>query len=167
MKTVRKPTRPLFGLKYCRNPTNDSKQVLTYSYLPLDFQLKKLRAEALAVLMDSELVAPYRPDEVCLSNPGAMQYLQSLAHLATSITMESSALWGTQQAEGQLKGLLGCLLRCSHYEVRQLALERLLERLQTNQKHQALPFDLSVSTLAYMAVHEPHPTCLAKVRGCS
>ncbi|MCI4376608.1 hypothetical protein PGIGA_G00190450 [Pangasianodon gigas] len=128
-----------------------------------DSELKKLRVETFAILMDSELVAPRRPDEVHLSVPGAMQYLQSLARLATSIAMETCALWSTQEAEGQLKDLLSRLLQCSHYEVRQLALERLLERLQTNREHQSLPFDLSVSTLAYLALHEPHPTCLAKV----
>ncbi|XP_060781574.1 thyroid adenoma-associated protein isoform X2 [Neoarius graeffei] len=128
-----------------------------------DSQLKKIRAETLALLMDSELVAPRRPDEVHISGPGTTQYLQSLAHLATSIAMESSAMWRTQDAEGQLKDLLSRLLQCSHYEVRQLTLERLLERLQMNREHQALPFDLSVSTLADLALHEPHPTCLAKV----
>lgn len=116
--------------------------------------------------MDSELVAPRRPDEVHLSGPGATQYLQSLAHLAATIAMDSAALWSTQETEGQLKGLLSHLLQCSQYEVRQLSLERLLERLQTNREHQSLPFDISVSTLAYLALHEPHPTCLAKVRGC-
>lgn len=117
--------------------------------------------------MDSELVAPRRPDEVHLSGPGVTQYLQSLAYLATSIAMQSSALWSTLETDGQLKDLLSRLLQCSHYEVRQLALERLLERLQTNREHRSLPFDLSVSTLEYLALHEPHPTCLAKVRRCS
>ncbi|GAA6110445.1 thyroid adenoma-associated protein isoform X1 [Tachysurus ichikawai] len=128
-----------------------------------DSQLKKLRTETLYILMDSELVAPRSLDEVHLSGPGAMQYLQSLAHLATSIAMDSSTLWSTQEAERQLKDVLSHLLQCSHYEVRQLALERLLERLQTNEEHQPLPFDLDVSTLTYLALHEPHPTCLAKV----
>ncbi|XP_027005873.2 thyroid adenoma-associated protein isoform X1 [Tachysurus fulvidraco] len=128
-----------------------------------DSQLKKLRTETLYILMDSELVAPRSLDEVHLSGPGAMQYLQSLAHLATSIAMDSSTLWSTQEAERQLKDVLSHLLQCSHYEVRQLALERLLERLQTKEEHQPLPFDLNVSTLTYLALHEPHPTCLAKV----
>ncbi|XP_053476778.1 thyroid adenoma-associated protein [Ictalurus furcatus] len=128
-----------------------------------DSQLKQLRAETSAILMDSELVAPRRPNEVHLSGPGATQYLQSLAHLATSIAMESSALWSTQEAEGQLKDLLRRLLQCSHYEVRQLALERLLERLQTNREHQPPLFGLSVSILTNLTLHEPHPTCLAKV----
>lgn len=118
--------------------------------------------------MDSELVAPRNPNEVHLSGPGAMQYLQSLAYLASSIAMDSSTLWHAQEAEGKLKDdLLSHLLQCSHYEVRQLALERLLERLQTSEEHQPLPFDLSVSALTYLALHEQHPTCLAKVRGCS
>lgn len=132
--------------------------------LSSDFQLKQLRAETLAILMDSELVALRRPDELCLPVPGTTQYLQSLAHLATSIAMDSSALWITQEAEGQMKGFLNHLLQCLHYEVRQLVLERLLERLQMTQQHQSLPFDLSVCTLEYLALHEPHPTCLAKVR---
>lgn len=117
--------------------------------------------------MDSELVAPRSLDEVHLSGPGATQYLQSLAHLATSIAVDSSALWSRPEADEQVKDLLSHLLQSTHYEVRQLALERLLERLQTNRKHQSLPLDLSVSTLARLALHEPHPTCLAKVRECS
>ncbi|KAI5606893.1 thyroid adenoma-associated protein [Silurus asotus] len=128
-----------------------------------DSQLKKLRMETFAILMDSELVAPRNPDEVRLSGPGATQYLQSLANLATRIAMESSAQWSMQEAEGQLKGILSRLLQCSHYEVRQLVLERLLERLQCNREQQALLFDLSVSSLTYLALHEPHPMCLAKV----
>lgn len=117
--------------------------------------------------MDSELVAPRRPDEVHLSGPGAMQYLQSLADLATSIAMNSSTMWSTPGSEEQFKDILSVLLHCSHYEVRQLALERLLEKLQTNQDYQPLSFDLSVSTLTHLALHEPHPTCLAKVGECS
>ncbi|XP_053357978.1 thyroid adenoma-associated protein [Clarias gariepinus] len=128
-----------------------------------DCQLKKLCVETLTILMDFELVAPRGPGEVYLSGPGATQYLQSLAYLATSIAMESSALWSALEAEGTLKDLLSCLLRCSHYEVRYLTLKCLLERLQTNKDQRSLPCSLSVSTIAGLALHEPHPMCLAKI----
>ncbi|XP_072533812.1 thyroid adenoma-associated protein [Salminus brasiliensis] len=130
-----------------------------------DSQVKELREETLAILLDSELVAPRNPEEVCLSGPGAIQYLQSLASLATSIAMDSAGVWGTQEVDGVQKDLLRRLLQCTHYEVRQLALDRLLERLENMQGNslQPLPFDLSVTALTHLAMHEPHSACLAKV----
>lgn len=140
-----------------------------------DSPMKKLQEETLTILLDSELVAPCSPEEVQLLGPGSTQYLQSLARLATKVSMESSTVWGIQEVDGVQRDLLNCLLQCPHYEVRQLALEKLLERLETDQngtnkkKKQCsdsclLPFYLNVTTLTHLALHETHPTCLAKVR---
>uniref|UniRef100_A0A8B9RME6 tRNA (32-2'-O)-methyltransferase regulator THADA n=1 Tax=Astyanax mexicanus TaxID=7994 RepID=A0A8B9RME6_ASTMX len=128
-------------------------------------QLKNLREETLAILMDSELVAPRSPDEVRLSGPGTTQYLQSLSCLATSVAMDSAGMWGIQDVDGVQKDLLRRLLQCPHYEVRQLALDRLLERLENMQCSdlQPLPFDLSGTTLTHLAMNEPHSACLSKV----
>ncbi|KAI4888638.1 hypothetical protein NFI96_027081, partial [Prochilodus magdalenae] len=134
-----------------------------------DSQVKKLREKTLAILLDSELVAPLGPEEVHLSSPGATQYLQSLARLAAIVAMKSAGVWGRQEEDGVQKHLLQRLLQCPHYEVRQLVLERLLERLKMDWEKtqrtdlQSLPFDLGVATLTNLALHEPHPTCLAKV----
>ncbi|XP_049337727.1 thyroid adenoma-associated protein isoform X1 [Astyanax mexicanus] len=130
-----------------------------------DSQLKNLREETLAILMDSELVAPRSPDEVRLSGPGTTQYLQSLSCLATSVAMDSAGMWGIQDVDGVQKDLLRRLLQCPHYEVRQLALDRLLERLENMQCSdlQPLPFDLSGTTLTHLAMNEPHSACLSKV----
>ncbi|XP_062851967.1 thyroid adenoma-associated protein [Trichomycterus rosablanca] len=124
-----------------------------------DSQLKKLRTKTSTILTDSELLSPLSPEEVHLSGPGVTQYLQSLACMATSIAMDSPTLWGTQLTDGMLKQLL----QSSCYEVRQLALEKLMQSLERQQQHQSLPCDLKVSTLTYLALHEPHPTCLAEV----
>ncbi|KAL6487447.1 hypothetical protein MHYP_G00040730 [Metynnis hypsauchen] len=134
-----------------------------------DSQVTTLRKETLAILLDSELVAPRGLEEELLSGPGATQYLQSLARLATIVAMKSAGVWGTQEADGMQKDLLQRLLQCPHYEVRQLALERLLERFEKDREKmqcsdlQSVPFDLNVTTLTHLALHEPHPMCLAKV----
>ncbi|XP_030626930.1 thyroid adenoma-associated protein [Chanos chanos] len=134
-----------------------------------DCELKKLREETLTILLESELLAPRGPSEVSLSGPGSTQYLQSLARLATSVCLESPDLWGKRESLGLLKDLLRCLLHCRHYEVRQLALEELLRRLETERdlskgpSLQPLPFDLCIPTLTSLALHETHPQCLTKV----
>ncbi|XP_051772571.1 thyroid adenoma-associated protein isoform X1 [Ctenopharyngodon idella] len=131
--------------------------------------LKKLRKETLHILMASELVAPQGPDDINLSVPGATQYLQSLAYIAISICVESPHLWEFPESEGFQRDLLERLLQCPHYEVRLFALEQLLRRLQkTEEKPQdcgqgPLPFDLSMSSLTSLALHETYPGCQAKV----
>lgn len=136
----------------------------------IEFPLKKLREETLHILMASELVAPQGPDDINLSVPGATHYLQSLAHIAISICVESPHLWEFPESEGFQRDLLERLLQCPHYEVRLFALEQLLRRLQrTEEKSQdcaqgPLPFDLSVSSLTSLALHETYPGCQAKVR---
>lgn len=139
-------------------------------FIFIEFPLKKLREETLHILMASELVAPQGPDDINLSVPGATQYLQSLTHIAISICVESPHLWEFPESEGFQRDLLERLLQCPHYEVRLFALEHLLRRLQkTEEKSQdcgqgPLPFDLSVSSLTSMALHETYPGCQAKVR---
>jgi len=120
--------------------------------------------------MASELVAPQGPDDIDLSVPGAAQYLQSLAHIAISVCVESPHLWECPEADGFQRDLLERLLQCPHYEVRLFALEQFLKRLQrTEDKSQhcdqgPLPFELSVSSLTSLALHETYPACQAKVR---
>ncbi|XP_052428210.1 thyroid adenoma-associated protein homolog isoform X1 [Carassius gibelio] len=132
-------------------------------------QLKKLREETLQILMASELVAPQGPDDMNLSGPGAAQYLQSLAHIAVSVCVESPHLWDCPESAGFQRDLLERLLRCPHYEVRLFALDQLLGRLQKTEEesqphgHEPLPFDLSVSSLTSLALHETYPGCQAKV----
>uniref|UniRef100_A0A672QAP7 tRNA (32-2'-O)-methyltransferase regulator THADA n=2 Tax=Sinocyclocheilus grahami TaxID=75366 RepID=A0A672QAP7_SINGR len=133
-------------------------------------QLKKLREETLQILMASELVAPQGPDDINLSVPGATQYLQSLAHIAVSVCVESPHLWDCPESAGFQRDLLERLLRCLHYEVRLFVLDQLLRRLQKTEEdsqHRGqgpLPFDLSVSSLTSLAFHETYPGCQAKVR---
>lgn len=136
----------------------------------IESPLKKLREETLHILMASELVAPQGPDDIDLSVPGATQYLQSLAHIAISVCVESPHLWECPEADGFQRDLLERLLQCPHYEVRLFALEQFLKRLQrTEDKSQhcgqgPLPFELSVSSLTSLALHETYPGCQAKVR---
>ncbi|XP_067277498.1 thyroid adenoma-associated protein isoform X2 [Pseudorasbora parva] len=131
--------------------------------------LKKLREETLHILMASELVDPLGPDDINLSVPGATQYLLSLAHIAINICVESPHLWECPESDGFQRDLLERLLHCPHYEVRLFALEQLLKRLQrTQEKSQhcgqgPLPFDLSVSSLTSLALHETYPGCQAKL----
>ncbi|RXN24870.1 thyroid adenoma-associated [Labeo rohita] len=134
-----------------------------------ELQVKKLREETLKILVASELLAPWGPDDMNLSVPGATQYLQSLAHLAISVCVESPQLWDCPESDGFRRDLLERLLRCPHYEVRLFALEQFLRRLQKTEEEcqrrgqGPLPFDLSVSSLTSLALHETYPACQAKV----
>ncbi|XP_016129375.1 thyroid adenoma-associated protein homolog [Sinocyclocheilus grahami] len=140
----------------------------TYPGCQAKSQLKKLREETLQILMASELVAPQGPDDINLSVPGATQYLQSLAHIAVSVCVESPHLWDCPESAGFQRDLLERLLRCLHYEVRLFVLDQLLRRLQKTEEdsqHRGqgpLPFDLSVSSLTSLAFHETYPGCQAK-----
>ncbi|KAK5908110.1 hypothetical protein CgunFtcFv8_016195 [Champsocephalus gunnari] len=64
--------------------------------------------------------------------------------------------------------LLQCLLKAPQYEVRELALEGVLRRLQEEEEeeeergHQWLD-QTTLSSLTSLALHETHPQCLAKV----
>ncbi|XP_057197470.1 thyroid adenoma-associated protein isoform X2 [Triplophysa rosa] len=134
-----------------------------------DSQLKKLREETLNILMASELVAPEGSNEINPAVPGVTQYLQSLARIAISICVESPHLWQCLESDRIQKDLLIHLLQCQHYEIRLFALEQLLKRLQTTQEESQcgregpLHFELCVSNLTCLALHETHPGCQAKV----
>lgn len=128
-------------------------------------QLKKLRKETLHILMASEIIVPQETEVLKLSVPGATQYLQSLAKIAINICLESPHLWECPEFHREL---LERLLQCPQYEVRLFALEQLYRRQRaedTFQHHDLglLPFDLSVSSLTSLALHETHPDCQAKV----
>lgn len=120
--------------------------------------------------MVSELVAPEGSNDINPAVPGATQYLQSLARIAISICVESPHLWQCLASDRIQKDLLMHLLQCQHYEVRLFALEQLLKRLQTIQeesqrgREDPLHFELCVSSLTCLALHETHPGCQAKVR---
>lgn len=113
--------------------------------------------------MASEPVAPQGPNDMKLSVPGATQYLQSLAHIAISICVESPHLWNCPESEGFQRDLLERL-----YEVWLFPLEQFFRRLQKTEEEcqhgqGPLPFDLRVSSLTSLALHETHPGCQAKV----
>uniref|UniRef100_A0A673VXY1 tRNA (32-2'-O)-methyltransferase regulator THADA n=1 Tax=Salmo trutta TaxID=8032 RepID=A0A673VXY1_SALTR len=137
--------------------------------LSLDSELKELRGETLALLMASELVTPGGPSAVC-GPPGTTQYLLSLARLALSASVESPLLWGMGEDGTTSRGplLLGCLLQCPHYEVRELALGEVLRRLERErdgegERSSHWPQETIISHLTTLALHEAHPQSLAKV----
>ncbi|XP_062257166.1 thyroid adenoma-associated protein isoform X1 [Platichthys flesus] len=130
-----------------------------------DSQVDELRQRTLSILMDSDLVIS-DPSSITLG-PGSTQYLLSLVRVALSASMEIPELWRAPQLTTQL---LTCLLQFPQYEVRELALQGLLRRLQEDEeeeegkerRHQWLE-ENTLSNLTSMALHETHPQCLAKV----
>ncbi|XP_060943826.1 thyroid adenoma-associated protein [Limanda limanda] len=133
-----------------------------------DSQVDELRQRTLSILMDSDLVLS-DPSSITLG-PGSTQYLLSLVRVALSASMEIPELWRAPQLTTQL---LTCLLQFPQYEVRELALQGLLRRLQEEEeeeeeeedkerRHQWLE-ETTLSNLTGMALHETHPQCLAKV----
>ncbi|XP_037321311.2 thyroid adenoma-associated protein [Pungitius pungitius] len=129
-----------------------------------DTEVSALRREALSVLMASELVAPDSPPSS--PGPGGTQYLLSLARVALSAGVDVPELWGGPRPAGRL---LQCLLQCPQYEVRELALEGVLRRLQEEEEEKKRKSrfewldDTTLSKLSSLALHEKHPWCLAKV----
>lgn len=98
--------------------------------------------------------------------PGSTQCLLSLARVALSASVEIPEFWGGPQLTSQL---LHCLLRCPQYEVRELALEGVLRRLQEEEEEEEKKRpqwldETTLSNLTSLALHETHPQCLAKVR---
>ncbi|XP_044070655.1 thyroid adenoma-associated protein isoform X3 [Siniperca chuatsi] len=124
-------------------------------------EVSDLRQEALSVLMASDLVTSDTSSTTM--GPGSTQYLLSLARVALSASVEIPELWGGPQLPSQL---LQCLLQCPQYEVRELALEGVLKRLQEEAEKKRRPQWLdqtTLSNLTSLALHETHPQCLAKV----
>ncbi|XP_045927102.1 thyroid adenoma-associated protein homolog isoform X2 [Micropterus dolomieu] len=126
-------------------------------------EVTDLRQEALSVLMASDLVTSDSSSTIL--GPGSTQYLLGLARVALSASVEIPELWGGPQLTSRL---VQCLLQCPHYEVRELALEGVLRRLQEKeeeeQKRRPQWLDeTTLSNLTSLALHETHPQCLAKV----
>ena len=126
-----------------------------------DSEVSDLRQDALSVIMASDLPPSSPP-----LGPGSTQCLLCLAQVALSASVEIPELWGGPQSKSQL---LQCLLKAPQYEVRELALEGVLRRLQEEEEdeeergHQWLD-QTTLSNLTSLALHETHPQCLAKVR---
>ncbi|XP_031732003.1 thyroid adenoma-associated protein [Anarrhichthys ocellatus] len=131
-----------------------------------DSEVGDLRREALSILMASELVTP--DSSSTAPGPGGTQYLLSLARVALSASVEIPELWG---GPGPASRLLRCLLQCPQYEVRELALEGVLRRLQEEEEEEEEEKkrrpewldQTTLSNLTGLALHETHPQCLAKV----
>ncbi|XP_037638453.1 thyroid adenoma-associated protein [Sebastes umbrosus] len=128
-----------------------------------DSEVSDLRQEALSVLMTSDLVTSDTSSTTV--GPGSIQYLLSLARVALSASVEIPKLWG---GPGLTSQLLQCLLRCPQYEVRELALEGVLRRLQEDEEEEEKSRpqwldETTLSNLTSLALHETHPQCLAKV----
>lgn len=125
-----------------------------------DAEVATLRQMVLPVLMSSELVISDSSSAALV--PGGTQYLMSLAQVALSACVEIPELWDGSQQTGQL---LERLLRCPQYEVRELAVEGVLRRLEEEKKRMPQWLDeTTLSNLTSLALHETHPQCLAKVR---
>ncbi|XP_072247562.1 thyroid adenoma-associated protein [Leuresthes tenuis] len=127
-----------------------------------DSEVGTLRQKTLLVLMASELVTS--DSSSAAFGPGSIRYLLSLAQVALSASVEIPELWDSFELRTQL---LANLLRCPHYEVRELAVEGILRRLkeeeeQEKQRPQWLD-KTTLSNLTSLALHETHPQCLAKV----
>ncbi|KAM3863138.1 thyroid adenoma-associated protein [Diretmus argenteus] len=130
-----------------------------------DSEVGELREEVLAVLTASEVVASDGPSATL--GPGSTQYLLSLARVALSASVEIPQLWGGPQLG---VWLLERLLRCPQYEVRELALEGILSRLEEEEEEEeerkrrpSWLDETTLSNLTSLALHETHPQCLAKV----
>ncbi|XP_066553351.1 thyroid adenoma-associated protein [Amia ocellicauda] len=119
-------------------------------------ELASLREAALGIVRASELLdSSALPSAV----PGGPPYLQSLARLAVSASVESPELWGAESCGPQL---LAQLLQSGAYEVRLLVLDAVLSRLQRDPADLG-PLSAAHSTLAGLALRETHPHCLARV----
>ncbi|XP_047459692.1 thyroid adenoma-associated protein [Mugil cephalus] len=128
-----------------------------------DGEVGALRPMVLSVLMSSELVTS--DSSSAALEPGGTQYLMSLAQVALSACVEVPELWNRPQPTSQL---LERLLRCPQYEVRELAVEGVLRRLEEveekerRRRPQWLD-ETTLSNLTSLALRETHPQCLAKV----
>ncbi|XP_059929781.1 thyroid adenoma-associated protein [Gadus macrocephalus] len=140
-----------------------------------DSEVLELRRETLAVLAASELLGPCGPPTVATASllsslgPGAVQYLLSLTRVALSASLQGPwrPLWaGTLLLESVLRGPL--------YEVRELVLDGLLEKLDEEeveeqeeeeelaQERRSWLDKSTLFTLSSLALNETHPQCLAK-----
>lgn len=130
-----------------------------------DSEVGALRQEALSTLMASELVTSDSSSSTL--GLGGTQYLLSLARVALSASVDIPELWGGPRSASRL---LWCLLQHPQFEVRELALEGVLRRLQEEaeeeeeeKKRPEWLDEATLSNLTSLALHETHPRCLAKV----
>uniref|UniRef100_A0A7N6FJ83 tRNA (32-2'-O)-methyltransferase regulator THADA n=1 Tax=Anabas testudineus TaxID=64144 RepID=A0A7N6FJ83_ANATE len=127
----------------------------------INSEVSRLRQKTLSVLMVSDLITPNTASATPM--PGSTQCLLSLARVALSATVEIPEFWAGSQLTTQL---LQCLLQCPQYEVRELAVEALLKKLQEEEERKRGPpwlEETTLSNLTSLALHETHPQCLAKV----
>nr|XP_057906277.1 thyroid adenoma-associated protein [Doryrhamphus excisus]XP_057906286.1 thyroid adenoma-associated protein [Doryrhamphus excisus] len=127
-----------------------------------DPEVNNLRQETLSILLTSTLVTN-NPAATANMEPGNTQYMLSLAKVALSASVDVPELWGRSRLTSQL---LERLLQCPLYEVRELALERILSGLEKEEDQEAKPAWLNETTLwnlTCLAFHETHPQCLTKV----
>ncbi|KAM9726802.1 thyroid adenoma-associated protein isoform 2-T3 [Menidia menidia] len=130
-----------------------------------DSEVSALRERTLSVLTASELLTSDSPPAT--SKPGSVQYLLSLAQVALSASVDAPELWAGVRPRAQL---LERLLRCPHYEVRELAVDGILRRLKEEEEEREMGKkrpqwldETTLSNLTRLALHETHPQCLAKV----
>uniref|UniRef100_A0A8C3AY65 tRNA (32-2'-O)-methyltransferase regulator THADA n=1 Tax=Cyclopterus lumpus TaxID=8103 RepID=A0A8C3AY65_CYCLU len=132
-----------------------------------DSEVGALRQEALSTLMASELVTSDSSSSTL--GLGGTQYLLSLARVALSAGVDIPELWGGPRPASRL---LWCLLQHPQYEVRELALEGVMRRLQEDEEEEEEEEEKrrpewldepTLSILTGLALHETHPQCLAKV----
>lgn len=129
-----------------------------------DSEVGTLRQKTLSVLTASELVTSCNSSATF--GPGSTQYLLSLARVGLSAGVEFPELWDGPQLKTKL---LDHLLQCPQYEVRELALEGLLRKLEEEEEEERKRRpewldETTQSNLTSLALHETHPQCLAKVR---
>ncbi|KAM9318529.1 thyroid adenoma-associated protein [Pholidichthys leucotaenia] len=125
-----------------------------------DSEVYMLRQKALSILMTSELVSSCPP--FVTLGPGSTQYLLSLTRVALRASVEFPDL-STE--------LLEHLLRCPKYEVRELAVEGILNKMKEDEEEeeeqqQRRPHwldETTLSNLTSLALHETHAPSLAKV----
>ncbi|XP_004554638.3 thyroid adenoma-associated protein [Maylandia zebra] len=128
-----------------------------------DSEVGTLRQKTLSVLTASELVTSCNSSATF--GPGSTQYLLSLARVGLSAGVEFPELWDGPQLKTKL---LDHLLQCPQYEVRELALEGLLRKLEEEEEEERKRRpewldETTQSNLTSLALHETHPQCLAKV----
>uniref|UniRef100_A0A8C5DWK7 tRNA (32-2'-O)-methyltransferase regulator THADA n=1 Tax=Gouania willdenowi TaxID=441366 RepID=A0A8C5DWK7_GOUWI len=119
-----------------------------------------LRQNTLSILKDSELVSG--PTSSPGLGLGSTQYLLSLARLALC-AVERPLRWESRELSDRL---LEGLLQRPEYEVRELALEGVLRRLQEEEQEvddrKWMMNESSLCQLTSLALNETHPQCLAK-----
>uniref|UniRef100_I3J4G4 tRNA (32-2'-O)-methyltransferase regulator THADA n=1 Tax=Oreochromis niloticus TaxID=8128 RepID=I3J4G4_ORENI len=129
----------------------------------INSEVGTLRQKTLSVFTASELVTSCNSSATF--GPGSTQYLLSLARVGLSAGVEFPELWDGPQLKTKL---LEHLLQCPQYEVRELAVEGLLRKLEEEEEEERKRRpewlgETTQSNLTSLALRETHPQCLAKV----